>query len=166
MTITTRTLPIMTSAQQWKKSVFILFDDGDIIDSIDLRNLENHHECTQDAPEHSTAQGGRFQSDVIADIVGIGLNRINNTLSFEITHNADDILSADALQTTFEWYISWNTKTNQPTVHYSDEDTQSQSLATLSWCAMRDLIIANRFMLHVLDHRDKVVPLWHDNKHK
>ena len=37
--------------QQWENRTYIIFDDGDIRDSLDILTLENEHLCGQSEPE-------------------------------------------------------------------------------------------------------------------
>ena len=94
------------SPKQWNGTVFTEFDDGDIIDYINMSDLQNHHACTQDEPEWSVAWGGRFQCQNKTDFAGLGLNRTTKGISLELSNDIDNLLAPSKLKEMFVWYIT------------------------------------------------------------
>ena len=68
--------------QQWENRTYIIFDDGDIRDSLDILTLENEHLCGQSEPEFTTRAGGRYQDASLTDFGGFDGNPI--TLNFRL----------------------------------------------------------------------------------
>ena len=156
---------IAKAPTQWKGTVFTQFDDGDIMDYIDLVNLENHHDCTQDEPEWSLAWGGSYQCQKKTDFIGLGLNRTTKGLTFELANDIDGVLTKSELKKNFVWYITLNTKNNETVIHYSDESFETATrLAGMTWQTIRQWITNNQFLLYIKEYRQKQVPIWFEQQ--
>ena len=143
--------------QQWENRTYISFDDGDIRDSLDILTLENEHLCGQSEPEFTTRAGGRYQDTSLTDFVGIGLNRDDSALSFEITNAADSVFAPVELAETFVWYVVIDTRTNTTTVHYADPHL-SMAFSQATWAQWQQWLITYQPLLHVHEYRQFISP--------
>lgn len=153
---------IKRAPEQWHGSIFTTFNDGDIIDSLDINNLENHHECTQDEPECSAAWGGRFQCQTKTDFVSLGLNRDTRGISFEITNNIDDVKTKEELETLFHWYFSLNTRTNEISVHYCEDSDNVKHIEAMTWEKVSEWLMQKQPLIFVKEYRERVIPIYFD----
>lgn len=143
--------------KQWDNRTYIMFDDGDIRDSLDVLTLENTHLCGQSEPEFTTAAGGRHQDTSLTDFVGIGLNRDGGALSFEITNDEDSVFAPVELAETFAWYIVINTRTSTTTVHYADSHLP-MAFTQATWQQWQQWLMAYQPLLHVHEYRQFISP--------
>lgn len=144
--------------RSWSDNIFTLFDDGDIADTLDIDTLESEHLCGQSEPEYTTAAGGRYQDKDVIDYVGIGLNRDDGALSFELSNDIERVLPPCELSVVFSWYIVINTRTSETTVHYSEED-KPLGFIDASWAQWQRWLKTYKPLLYVHDYRQWVSPV-------
>ena len=151
-------LCLLPKAQKrWRDRIYTTFDDGDIRDSLDILTLENEHLCGQSEPEFTTVAGGPHQDASCTNFIGIGLNRDDGALSFEITNEVDSVFAPIELAETFAWYIVINTRTNDTTVHYADSHLPME-FTQATWQQWQQWLMAYQPLLHVHEFRKFVSP--------